>query len=247
MESGRVALVTGGSRGIGRAIALKLAKRVETVLINHYDTDENNAQETIRLLESLGVNAKSYKFDVSDFNETKEYIASMEKEFGSIRILINNAGITKDVLLMRMKEVDFDIVIKVNLKGTFNCTNAVIRQMMKQRYGRIVNISSVVGVIGNAGQSNYAASKAGIIGFSKSVAKEVASRNITVNVVAPGFIETEMTENLPEKVKQAFLDQIPLGRSGKPEDVAGVVDFLVSPAADYLTGQVIHVSGGMFM
>jgi 3-oxoacyl-[acyl-carrier protein] reductase len=187
------------------------------------------------------------RLDVSDYKAVQEFITGVVDRHGRVDILVNNAGITRDNLLMRMKEVDWDAVLAVNLKSVFNCTQAAARHMMKQRYGRVVNIASLVGAMGNAGQANYAASKAGIMGFTKSVARELASRNVTVNAVAPGFIETEMTAQLTEKAKEAFLAQIPLGRAGLPEDVAQVVKFLISDEASYITGQIIHLNGGMYM
>ena len=194
-----------------------------------------------------GVNPGFGGLDVADYKAVQEFFTGVVDRHGRVDILVNNAGITRDTLLMRMKEVDWDAVLAVNLKSVFNCTQAVARHMTKQRYGRVVNIASVVGAMGNAGQANYAASKAGIMGFTKSVARELASRNVTVNAVAPGFIETEMTAQLPEKAKEAFLAQIPLGRAGQPEDVAQVVKFLISEEASYITGQVIHLNGGMYM
>jgi 3-oxoacyl-[acyl-carrier protein] reductase len=215
---------------------------------NHYDPPEDTAAaETIQMAQDRGCEISGLRLDVSDFQAVREFIKGVVDQYGRIDILVNNAGITRDSLLPRMKEADWDAVLAVNLKSVFNCTQAVARQMMKQRYGRVVNIASVVGAMGNAGQANYAASKAGIIGFTKSVARELASRNVTVNAVAPGFIETEMTAQLPDQAKDAFLTQIPLGRAGQPEEVARVVKFLISDDASYITGQVIHLSGGMYM
>ncbi len=247
-DSKKVAVVTGGSRGIGRAIIMALAEPGLTVVFNHFDPPEDTAaDETIRMAQDKGCEIEGIRLDVADYNAVKEFIAGVVDRHGRVDILVNNAGITRDTLLMRMKEVDWDAVLAVNLKSVFNCTQAVARHMTKQRYGRVVNIASVVGAMGNAGQANYAASKAGIMGFTKSVARELASRNVTVNAVAPGFIETEMTAQLPEKAKEAFLAQIPLGRAGQPEDVAQVVKFLISEEASYITGQVIHLNGGMYM
>ncbi|MBW1981664.1 MAG: 3-oxoacyl-[acyl-carrier-protein] reductase [Deltaproteobacteria bacterium] len=244
----RVAVVTGGSRGIGRAIIMALAEPGLYVVFNHYDPPEDTAAaETIALVQERGCQIEGVRLDVSDYGAVQEFFRDIAKRLGRVDILVNNAGITRDNFLTRMKEADWDAVLAVNLKSAFNCTQAASRYMMKQRYGRIVNIASVVGAMGNAGQANYAASKAGLIGFTKSVARELAGRNITVNAVAPGFIETDMTAVLSEKVKEAFLAQIPLKRAGKPEDVARVVAFLVSEAASYITGQVIHVNGGMYM
>jgi 3-oxoacyl-[acyl-carrier protein] reductase len=244
----KVTVVTGGSRGIGRAIIMALAEPGLTVVFNHFDPPEDKAaDETIQMAQEKGCEIEGVRLNVADYEAVQEFIAGVVDRHGRVDVLINNAGITRDTLLMRMKEVDWDAVLAVNLKSVFNCTQAVARYMTKQRYGRVVNIASVVGAMGNAGQANYAASKAGIMGFTKSVARELASRNVTVNAVAPGFIETEMTAQLPDKAKEAFLSQIPLGRAGQPEDVAQVVKFLVSDAASYITGQVIHLNGGMYM
>lgn len=246
-DSGRVVVITGGSRGIGRAVALRFAQEKSRIVIIHFDPDEAAAHETLDMISQKGVEAESHKLDVSCYGDVEAFFKGVFSRLGRVDILVNNAGITRDTLLMRMSEDDWDLVINVNLKSVFNCTQAVIRSMLKQREGCIINISSVVGQIGNAGQANYAASKAGIIGFTKTVAREVAARGITVNAVAPGFIDTEMTASLPDGVKEAFLQQIPLGRVGKPEDVAGAVYWLCSRAASYITGQTIHVNGGMFM
>jgi 3-oxoacyl-[acyl-carrier protein] reductase len=247
-DSKKVAVVTGGSRGIGRAIIMALAEPGLTVVFNHFDPPEDTAaDETIAMARDKGCDIEGTRLDVADYEAVQEFFVGVVDRHGRVDILVNNAGITRDTLLMRMKEVDWDAVLAVNLKSVFNCTQAVARQMTKQRYGRVVNIASVVGAMGNAGQANYAASKAGIMGFTKSVARELASRNVTVNAVAPGFIETEMTAQLPEKAKEAFLAQIPLGRAGQPEDVAQVVKFLISEEASYITGQVIHLNGGMYM
>jgi 3-oxoacyl-[acyl-carrier protein] reductase len=247
-DSKKVAVVTGGSRGIGRAIIMALAEPGLTVVFNHFDPPEDTAaDETVKMAQDKGCEIEGIRLDVSDYQAVHKFIAGVVDRHGRVDILVNNAGITRDTLLMRMKEVDWDAVLAVNLKSVFNCTQAVARHMTKQRYGRVVNIASVVGAMGNAGQANYAASKAGIMGFTKSVARELASRNVTVNAVAPGFIETEMTAQLPEKAKEAFLAQIPLGRAGQPEDVAQVVKFLISEEASYITGQVIHLNGGMYM
>jgi len=247
-ENKKVAVVTGGSRGIGRAIIMELAGPGVSIAFNHYDPPEDAAAgETVKMAENKGCAIEGVRLDVSDYQAVQEFIKGVVERYGRVDILINNAGITRDNLLSRMKEVDWDAVLAVNLKSVFNCTQAVARYMMKQRYGRIVNIASVVGAMGNAGQANYAASKAGIMGFTKSVARGLASRNVTVNAVAPGFVETEMTAALPEKAKEAFLAQIPLGRAGQPEDVSRLVRFLVSDEASYITGQVIHLNGGMYM
>ncbi len=246
-QGNRVVVVTGGSRGIGRAIASRFAAENPTIVIVHYDPDEKAADETLDLLRKKEVEAISQKLDVSSWEEVNGFFRHVIEQYGKVDVLVNNAGITRDTLLMRMNEKDWDSVIQVNLKSVFNCTQAVIRAMMKERRGSIVNISSVVGQIGNPGQANYSASKAGIMGFTKTVAREAAPRGITVNAVAPGFIDTEMTAVLPEKVRESFVQQIPLGRMGMPEDVAEVVYWLCSDAAGYITGQVIHVNGGMYM
>jgi len=246
MLKNKNAVVTGATRGIGREIAFTLAENGANVAIN-YRTLNEDVERLIEKLKSYGTNIVAVKCDISDEEEVKNFIAESKKQLGSIDILINNAGITKDGLLMRMKEKDFSDVLDVNLKGTFITTREAASIMMKQRHGKIINISSVVGVIGNAGQCNYAASKAGVIGFSKSVARELASRNITVNVVAPGFINTDMTGVLPEKVKESMLQGIPLKRIGEPKDIANAVLFLASDLSNYITGQVINVDGGMVM
>ena len=243
----RVVVVTGGSRGIGRSVALKFAEEKARIIVVHYDPDESYADETLDELNRLGVEAESRKLDVSSFSDVDSFFKDVISRYEKIDVLVNNAGITRDSLFMRMDEKNWDAVISVNLKSVFNCTQAVIRAMVKQKKGRIVNLASVSGQIGNVGQGNYAASKAGVMGFTKSIAREVAGRGITVNAVAPGFIDTEMTAVLPEKVKQNFLLQIPMGRMGKPEDVAEAICWLCSDAASYITGQVIHVNGGMYM
>jgi 3-oxoacyl-[acyl-carrier protein] reductase len=247
MAEDRVILITGASRGIGRAIALRLAQPGAALLLNHYDREPEAAEQTLQDVLERGALGKVYHFNVADTRETQTRLEGMLAEWGRIDVLVNNAGITRDTLLMRMKEEDWDLVLNINLKGVYNTTQAVIRSMIKNKSGKIVTIASVVGAIGNAGQSNYAASKAGIIGFSKSVAKEVAARGVTVNAVAPGFIDTEMTAVLPSPVRQEFLKSIPMGRSGQPEEVAELVAFLISEAAGYITGQVIHINGGMYM
>lgn len=244
MLNGKVALVTGASRGIGREIALTLAKEGATVIIN-YNGSKERAEEVKNTIESTGGSASIYQCNVSDFQACEEMIKNLVKEFGHIDILVNNAGITKDNLIMKMKEEDFDAVLNINLKGTFNTIRHLSRQMLKQRSGKIINISSISGILGNAGQANYAASKAGVIGLTKTMARELASRGITVNAVAPGFVDTEMTEVLSEEVKEAACRQIPLGRFGKPSDIANMVAFLASDKADYITGQVLSVDGGM--
>lgn len=242
----RVVFVTGGSRGIGRAICVALSGPGTTVYFN-YSHQSEAAEITAEAIRAAGGTAYFHPVDVASPEAVTDYIARILKEAGRIDVLVNNAGITRDGLLVRMKDADWDAVINTNLKGAFNCMRAVGKPMMKQRYGRIVNITSVVGVSGNAGQANYAAAKAGIIGLTKAVAQELASRNITVNAVAPGYIHTDMTRDLDDKAKAVLMDQIPLARIGTAEDVAGVVAFLASPAGDYITGQVIHVSGGMYM
>ena len=243
---GKTALVTGASRGIGRAIALRLAAEGARVAIN-YAGNVKAAEEVKAAIEAAGGTAILCRADVADSAAVEAMVADVAKAFGAIDILVNNAGITRDTLLMRMKDEDFAKVLDTNLKGVFYCTKAVAKLMMKKRAGRIVNMASVVGLVGNAGQTNYAAAKAGVIGFSKSAAKELASRGITVNAVAPGFIGTDMTADLPESVKEKALSDIPLGRAGQPEDVANAVLFLASEQASYITGQVVHVDGGMVM
>jgi 3-oxoacyl-[acyl-carrier protein] reductase len=243
---GQHALVTGGSRGIGKAICLELAEQGVNVAVN-FSGNREKAEAVAEQCRQLGVEALAVQADVGNADSVKQMIDTVMEAFGSIDILVNNAGITRDTLIMRMKEEDFDAVINTNLKGVFNCSKAVTRPMMKQRYGRIINISSVVGVLGNAGQANYVASKAGVIGLTKSLARELANRNIRVNAVAPGFIGTEMTDELTEETKKALLNQIPLAELGKPEDVARVVAFLASDASAYMTGQTLHVDGGMVM
>jgi 3-oxoacyl-[acyl-carrier protein] reductase len=245
--SERVVVVTGGSMGIGRAVSLKFAEEKARIVIMHYDPDDSASNETLNLLAQQGVEAESHRVDVSNHGDVAVLFKDVIGRLGKVDVLINNAGIARDTFLMRMPEAAWDAVINVNLKSVFNCTQAVIRSMIKQRRGRIVNISSVVGQIGNPGQANYAASKAGIMGLTKSVAREVAVRGITVNAVAPGYIRTEMTESLPEKVRDAFLEQIPLRRIGETGDVAEAVYWLCSEAASYITGQIIHVNGGLHM
>lgn len=243
---GNVALVTGGSRGIGRAVCLELAKAGAKVVVN-YAGNVNAAVEVCESIIAAGGEAVAIQADVSNAASVEAMVKQVIEKYGRIDILVNNAGITRDNLLMRMKEEDWDAVINTNLKGIFHCTKLVSRYMMKQKAGKIVNMTSVVGIIGNAGQANYSAAKAGVIGFTKSMAKELAARGITVNAVAPGFINTDMTAVLPEQVKADLASQIPLGRLGAPEDVAAAILFLVSNAANYITGQTIHVDGGMVM
>lgn len=246
LVKGKNALVTGGSRGIGKEIALVLAKNGANVIIN-YTSNYEAAKEVVTEIEKYNVKALAIKADVTVEAEVKEMIEEIEKSFDTIDILVNNAGVTKDNLLIRMKEEDWQRVMDVNLKGVFLCTKAVARKMMKQKYGKIVNVSSVVGIVGNAGQSNYCASKAGVIGFTKSIAKELAGKDINVNAIAPGFIDTDMTAVLSEDIKNYLLSSIPLKRYGKPEDVANLVLFLSSDLSNYITGQVIQVDGGMAM
>ena len=242
----KVALVTGASRGIGRAIALLLAQSGASVA--GMDINMDTLTSTMKEIENItGCKTLSAYGDVGNYASIEQAVAEIVKELGPIHILINNAGITKDNVMLRMKDEEWHDVIRINLTGTFNCTKAVIKTMVKNRYGRIINISSVVAVMGNVGQANYAASKAGILGFTKSIAREYASRGITVNAIAPGFIETDMTRKLSEDVRNALIKQIPMGRLGTPEDVAKVVRFLASDEASYITGQVIHINGGMYM
>ncbi|AVK83138.1 beta-ketoacyl-ACP reductase [Lysinibacillus sp. B2A1] len=243
---GKVAVVTGASRGIGRAIALKLADEGAKVVVN-YSGSQAKAEEVVTMIQENGGEAIAVQASVSQTEEVTALMDKAVKTFGSLDILVNNAGITRDNLLMRMKEDEWDDVLATNLKGVFLCTKAVTRQMMKQRAGRIINISSIVGVAGNAGQANYVAAKAGVIGLTKTTAKELASRNILVNAIAPGFIETEMTDQLSEELKQGMLTQIPLAKLGQPEDIAKAVAFLASDDANYMTGQTLHIDGGMVM
>ena len=244
--SGKIALVTGAGRGIGRQIAVTLAGYGATVIVN-YNGSQAKAEEVVTEIKNHGGRAEALRCNVAEFAQAKEMIDDVIKTYGSLDILVNNAGITRDNLILKMSEEDFDAVISTNLKGAFNCVKHASRQMLKQKSGRIINISSVSGVMGNAGQANYCASKAGVIGLTKSVARELGSRGITVNAVAPGFIETEMTDVLPETVKQSLGEQIPLKRFGTTRDIAETVAFLASDHAGYITGQVIQVDGGMAM
>ena len=244
MLSGKIALVTGAGRGIGKAIALELAKKGAFVVIN-YNGSEQRAKETLEEIYAAGGRGITYGCNVADFTACGEMIITLVKEYGHIDILVNNAGITRDNLLMKMSEEDYDCVMDVNLKGCFNTMKHLSRQFLKQRCGKIINITYVAGVMGNPGQANYCASKAGMIGLTKSVARELGSRGITVNAVAPGLIETEMTEGLPESIKETMKEQTLLKRMGQAKEVAAAVAFLASPEADYITGQVISVDGGM--
>ncbi|NLI40364.1 MAG: 3-oxoacyl-[acyl-carrier-protein] reductase [Caldisericales bacterium] len=242
---GKVALVTGSSRGIGRSIALELAKDGADIVVNYpFEAELENAKETARLVRELGRKAIFVEANVASLASCEEMVKKVATELGKIDILVNNAGITADTLLLRMKESDWDKVIEINLKGTFNCTKACLRSLMETK-GRIINISSVIGIMGNMGQANYAASKAGIIAFTKSVAKEMGSRGITCNAIAPGFIETPMTHALTEQVRNDYLSRIPLRRFGLPEDIAGVVSFLASPKGSYINGATIVIDGGL--
>jgi 3-oxoacyl-[acyl-carrier protein] reductase len=243
--AGRVAIVTGAAQGIGRAIAERLALDGADIVVA--DLDPGRSQETVAAVTKLGRRAMNVKVNVADFNDVKATVEQVLGEWQKIDILVNNAGITRDGLLLRMKEDDWNLVLQVNLNGTFHCTKAVLQAMTKARYGRIVNIASIVGAMGNVGQANYAASKAAVIGFTKTVAREYASRAITVNAVAPGFIDTAMTQGLASEVREALQKQIPLGRLGLPADIASAVRFLVSDEASYITGHVLHVNGGMLM
>jgi 3-oxoacyl-[acyl-carrier protein] reductase len=246
IEHGRVAVVTGGGRGIGRSVAVRLAEEGANVAIS-YRSNDAAAQEAADAVRGAGVECEVFKGDVASPEDVQALFKGVGDAFGRVDILVNNAGITRDNIMMRMKEEEFDDVLRTNLGGTYLCTRAALRPMVRARWGRIVNLSSVVGLVGNAGQANYAASKAGIIGFTKSVAREVAQRGITANVVAPGYVETELTGILPEKVKDQIRDQVPMGRFGEAEEVAEVVAFLAGEEARYVTGQTIAVDGGMTM
>ena len=246
MFEGKVALVTGAGKGIGKEIALELARGGAKCVIN-YASSATGAESVAEEIRAMGSEAMTYKCDVSDADAVQKMITDVMEQYGRIDILVNNAGITKDGLMLKMTEADFMAVLDINLKGAFNCMKAVTKPMMKQRYGRILNITSIVGIIGNAGQVNYAASKAGLIGMTKSAARELASRNITVNAVAPGFIETDMTDVLPDSVKEQLLAQIPMKKLGQTGDIANAVCFLADEKASYITGQVLQVNGGMAM
>lgn len=242
----RTAIVTGGSRGIGRTISLQLASKGANIVVN-YNKNAKAAQEVVKEIEALGGKAFAIQADVGRSNEVDVFVKKVLEKFGRIDILVNNAGITSDNLLLRMKEEEWDAVLNTNLKGAFLMTKAVIRKMIKNRKGKIINITSIVGSLGNAGQSNYSAAKAGLIGFTKSIAKEVAVRGIQVNAIAPGYIETEMTDSLPDKMKENMICMIPAKKIGKPDDIANMVAYLSSDLSDYITGQVIHIDGGMYM
>jgi len=251
-QNQRIVVVTGGSRGIGRAICIALAAPDTRIFFNYFSPSDPDAEaaaaaETEKLVAEAHGFAASQSVNIAKENEVVEFFKEIIDKTGRIDVLVNNAGITKDGLLVRMKEQDWDAVLNINLKGAFTCTKIVSKVMMQQRYGRIINMASVVGVTGNVGQANYSASKAGLIGLTKTAAKELAPRGITVNAIAPGFIETDMTASLSEKARNAMLSQVPLGRAGQPEDIAAAVVFLASESASYITGQVIHVSGGMYI
>ena len=242
---GKVALVTGAAQGIGKAIALLLARNGADLVVS--DINLEKAQETAREIQAIERKALAVKVDVANLEDVERMVQAVLEQFHQVDILVNNAGIARDKLILRMTEEDWDVVLDVNLKGTFNCTKAVIRHMLKQKSGKIVNIASVVGEMGNAGQANYSASKAGVIGFTKTIAREFAQRGINVNAIAPGYIETPMTDALPEKVKEELKRMIPLERLGRPEDIAEAVLFLVSASSNYITGQVLNVNGGFYM
>jgi len=242
---GKVALVTGSAQGIGKAVALLLARNGADIIVS--DINLEKAEETAKEIEAIGSKSMAIRTDVANLEDVEQTVQSVLERFGKIDFLINNAGITRDKLILRMTEEDWDVVLNINLKGTFNCTKTVIKHMAKQRSGKIVSIASVVGEMGNAGQSNYAASKAGVIGFTKTIAREFASRGINVNAIAPGYIQTPMTESLPEKVKEELKRLIPMERLGHPEDIAEAVLFLISEASSYITGQVLNVNGGIYM
>ena len=246
IEDGRVALVTGGGRGIGRAVAVRLANEGANVAVS-YRSNDSAAEEVAEEVKAAGARCEIFKGDVASPEDVDALFEGVGEALGPVEILVNNAGLTRDNLMMRMKESEFDEVLGTNLKGTYLCTRAALRPMIRARWGRVINVSSVVGLVGNAGQANYAASKAGIIGFTKSVAREVAQRGITANVVAPGYVETELTGSLPEKVKDQIKDQVPAGRFGEAGEVAEVVAFLAGEGAGYVTGQTVAVDGGMTM
>jgi len=243
--AGKVALVTGAAQGIGKAVALLLAQNGADIVVS--DINLEKAEETAKEIEAMGRKAMAIKVDVANSGDVERMVQTILERFGQIDVLVNNAGIARDKLILRMTEEDWDAVLDINLKGTFNCTKAVVRHMSRQRSGKIVNIASVVGEMGNAGQANYSASKAGVIGFTKTIAREFAQRGINVNAIAPGYIQTPMTEALPEKAKEELKNMIPLERLGQPEDVAEAVLFLVSNASNYITGQVLNVNGGIYM
>jgi 3-oxoacyl-[acyl-carrier protein] reductase len=243
---GRAAVVTGASRGIGKAIALELGKRGANVIVNYVSSDKA-AKEVVKQIESLGGKALAMKADVSDYDQAFDLINKAVEEFGKIDILVNNAGITRDTLIMMMSEEDWDDVLRINLKSTFNCSKAAVKHMMRKRYGRIINITSVAGQMGNVGQTNYSASKAGQIGFTKALAREIAPRNITVNAVAAGYVETDIWNGVPESVREGILGLVPMKRKGEPEEIAFAVAFLASDEAGYITGQCIGIDGGMAM